>query len=121
MQSASIPYLARKADSPSGREKGPEINSKTRRDLARSFASSLRNVCGAGRAASAARSNSGGRPGGCWESPSARCASARDSRDASRHGYKLVHVRRASGAMGAVMSKEIAEFVRDEFARVVTV
>eukprot|EP00965_Chrysotila_dentata_P189145 6173167-Pleurochrysis_carterae.AAC.5 len=31
-----------------------------------------------------------------------------------------MHVRRASGAMGAVVSKEIAELVRDEFASVVT-
>eukprot|EP00965_Chrysotila_dentata_P256710 6212638-Pleurochrysis_carterae.AAC.4 len=76
MQLAAIPYLARKADSPSGHKKSPENNSKTRRDLACSSVLLLRNVRGAGMAASAARSVSGGRPSGCWESPSARCASA---------------------------------------------
>eukprot|EP00965_Chrysotila_dentata_P110600 3653886-Pleurochrysis_carterae.AAC.1 len=62
MQSAAISYLARKADSPSRREKGPESNSKTRCDLASPSAPSLRNVHSAGKAASAATSDSGGRP-----------------------------------------------------------
>eukprot|EP00965_Chrysotila_dentata_P151003 4989689-Pleurochrysis_carterae.AAC.4 len=35
MQSAAIPYLARKADSPSGREKGSENNSETGSEPAR--------------------------------------------------------------------------------------
>eukprot|EP00965_Chrysotila_dentata_P212617 6187141-Pleurochrysis_carterae.AAC.5 len=46
-QSDEIPYRANQAESPSGREKGPENNSRTRCAFGGSLANEPRNVCGA--------------------------------------------------------------------------
>eukprot|EP00965_Chrysotila_dentata_P105811 3495371-Pleurochrysis_carterae.AAC.1 len=46
-------------------------------------------LSGVSRAASAAQSDNDGSPGGCSESPSARCTSELEGRGASRHEYSI--------------------------------